>query len=350
MPQTGNTHPSSEQTAFQAEEPSGNAGLPGTPAPDTEHQNSSRPDLPAPPLFENIVGTEGDDLITGKNPPSLIEGLGGDDTLIGNGGDDTLLGGDGRDTLLGGAGDDVLAGGADIDWSEGGDGDDLILDGDGNGTAFGGTGNDTIDGGDPSDFNIASFMDLEGVSLLIDLGAGTATSTKGEVDTLININGVNASAGDDTIYGSDDDEFAVFGGFFHEGIAGVDGNDLIFSGGGRDIVTGGAGNDTIDGGDDRDTIFGDDGDDIMNGGADDSSNDGFLGGEGSDIFVFEGNFGRDSVSDFEQGVDLLDISYFGLTFADLQIDVTAFETEITIGDSTIRLQGIFDLTETDFIF
>ena len=68
----------------------------------------------------DIIGTEGDDVLTGTEGDDVICGLGGDDTIRGGDGDDTLLGGDGDDELIGGAGDDQL---------RGQDGDDSLFGG-----------------------------------------------------------------------------------------------------------------------------------------------------------------------------------------------------------------------------
>ena len=89
---------------------------------------------------------------------------------------------------------------------------------------------------------------------------------------------------------------------------------------------------------------------MLNGGANDDEGDQLSGGAGADTFVFEGSFGGDLVTDFELGVDLVDVSSFGLTFADLVIDDTSGSTVISIGDSTITLNGVVGVTEDDFIF
>ena len=70
---------------------------------------------------DNLVGTDGRDLIFGNN---------GKDTLIGGNGDDVLNGGNGKDTLIGGNGDDVLNGGNGKDTFiiSKGQGSDLIED------------------------------------------------------------------------------------------------------------------------------------------------------------------------------------------------------------------------------
>lgn len=76
-----------------------------------------------------IVGTEGDDVLTGGNGSNLIFGLGGKDTIHGNNAGDCLVGGDGddqlygenaKDFLLGGPGEDLLIGGEGKDYLDGG--------------------------------------------------------------------------------------------------------------------------------------------------------------------------------------------------------------------------------------
>jgi Ca2+-binding RTX toxin-like protein len=66
-----------------------------------------------------ILGTAGNDVLTGSPLADVICGLGGDDTIDGEGGDDTLIGGDGHDTLTGGPGTDCFVPGQ---------GDDTLTD------------------------------------------------------------------------------------------------------------------------------------------------------------------------------------------------------------------------------
>ncbi len=56
--------------------------------------------------FVNVVGSAGEDLITGNGAANRLEGGGDDDVLLGGGGDDTLIGGSRNDTLTGGRGRD----------------------------------------------------------------------------------------------------------------------------------------------------------------------------------------------------------------------------------------------------
>ena len=61
--------------------------------------------------FEEIDGTEFNDVIKGNNEANTLKGFDGNDRLNGLGGNDRLEGGKDRDVLDGGEGDDVLNGG-----------------------------------------------------------------------------------------------------------------------------------------------------------------------------------------------------------------------------------------------
>lgn len=113
---------------------------------------------------KTIVGTAGNDTLTGARlGDEITGGLGsdvmtgsvGDDRLLGDlenssttmeGGDDTIFAGGGTDKVAGGAGNDMLYGGAGMDQITGGDGDDLLFGGLGNDLLDGGTGNDELYG------------------------------------------------------------------------------------------------------------------------------------------------------------------------------------------------------------
>jgi len=121
----------------------GDSGDPGTP---TDPGNDSD--------YTTIVdGTAAGEQLLGTNGRDLIHGLGGNDTIFGFGGDDKFDGGDGDDYLSGGngsfsgSGNDILIGGAGVDTLVGEDGDDLLLGGAGNDKYIwqAGSGSDVID-------------------------------------------------------------------------------------------------------------------------------------------------------------------------------------------------------------
>ena len=86
------------------------------------------------------------------------------------------------------------------------------------------------------------------------------------------------------------------------------GDDALSGGSGRDSLFGGTGADTLDGGRGSDRLVGGSGDDELTGGR---GNDVLLGGAGADVFVFDPsrkNEGRDTIVDFELGVDKIGLS------------------------------------------
>lgn len=91
-----------------------------------------------------IVGTDGDDKLTGGSKADYIEGGAGNDTLRGQGGDDVLIAGDGNDQLYGGNGNDILVGGGGTNLLDGGNGNDLLISGSGVDVMTGGRGSDTF--------------------------------------------------------------------------------------------------------------------------------------------------------------------------------------------------------------
>lgn len=181
----------------------------------------------------------------------------GNDTLTGGAGNDTLRGNEGTDLLLGGDGDDALDGGADNDTLQGGAGSDFLQGDLGNDTLEGGTGNDALDGGD-----------------------GTDTLTGGDGNDLL-----QGGLGNDTLEGGDAND-QLYGG---------DGTDLLRdTGTGNDNLLGEAGNDTLWAGVGEDALDGGDGDDELHG---QTGNDALEGGQGMDRFLFEEDWGIDTVSD-----------------------------------------------------
>jgi hypothetical protein len=108
-------------------------------------------------LVATIVGTKGDDVITGTPADDVIYAKRGDDVIEGGGGNDVICGGPGADRITTLGGHDRIAGGAGADTIDAGDGrnrlrggfgSDTIRAGSGNDGIASGAGNDTVDAGD----------------------------------------------------------------------------------------------------------------------------------------------------------------------------------------------------------
>src|SRR5262249_36355841 len=146
---------------------------------------------------EHLVGTEGNDPLTGGIGNDLIEGLGGDDSLVG---------GNGHDRMFGGAGNDVLDGGNGIDAMAGGDGNDTY------------------------------FVDNQSDVVTENPGAGTDT-VQASINYQLGPNVENL-----VLQGVAD--LQGFGNGLANSLVGNNGNNLIDGGAGADLMSGGAGNDT----------------------------------------------------------------------------------------------------------
>jgi subtilisin family serine protease len=178
-----------------------------------------------PPV--ELIGTEGDDVLTGTNGADLISGLGGNDILQGLGGNDQISGGSGNDLISGGDGQDTLAGEAGNDNINGDRGDDVITGGDGRDDIFAGDGNDSVSGGAGVD------------RILGESGNDTLTG----------------DGGNDTLDGGEGAD-SVAGGKGQDRLFGGGGNDSLFGESEADNLTGGLGNDSLNGGAGNDTLIG----------------------------------------------------------------------------------------------
>ena len=327
--------------------------------------------------IENVTGSAHSDSIAGNAAANVLKGLDGDDNLFGLGGADTLEGGAGGDHLEGSAGADKLIGGAGndflvvdntdtvVDGGEGtadvvvadkstiatgfkfnvagtsvetvegntgndvingtgvtyalnilgGDGRDTLTGGDGNDTLLGGNGNDTLTGG-------AGFDQLVGGAGDDTLNAGPVTSALG--DFLL------GGIGNDTLNGAGN------GNLFGE-----EGNDKI-NAALNDFANGGAGNDVLIGSAGFQELEGEAGNDTLTGGA------------GNDFFDFLDGWGADRITDFQLGVDKLNMqNVTGLNvYADLAITDVAGGAQVAFGGNTILLSGLSAVlvTEDQFIF
>ena len=119
-------------------------------------------------------------------------------------------------------------------------------------------------------------------------------------------------------------------------IQGDENNNELYGGGGDDTLYGGAGDDTLVGGAGDDTLEGD---------------------VGNDTFVIATGDGSDTITDFTDGEDVIDLSAISdiSGFEDLVITTQGTDAVIDMtdhggGQITLSNVDVNDLDETDFIF
>jgi len=372
---------------------------------------------------DTLIGGAGADSIYGRYEGDGGPYIDGNNVLYGNGGDDLIYSSKGDDALFGGEGADTLRGGGGVDSLEGGDGDDflyidaddsIVLGGAGIDTvkvddfsagvdvnmsnqsverAIGGGGDDTFDGsgydaltdlimegGSGNDMLIGGAGDdmLIGVNTVSGSGDGTDVLIGGSgADTLyvdkndIDNDGVNAGAGADidkviveetyksvTIdVDSIDAEWVVGGG----GNDTIDATDkaapvTLQGGDGKDLLTGGSQGDVLDGGQGSDTLIGGSGSDELYGGA---GNDTLVGGDDADLFVMTAGMESETIVDFTQTEDVIDVEELQVNWNDLQLEFQPYGadgTQIDVSSFTgntgdiITIEGVApgDLGVGDF--
>lgn len=352
-------------------------------------------------------GTQGGDTIQTDfvGASQILIGLNGDDSLSSQG-DDILVGGQGDDTLVANAGDDTL---------NGGNGDDLFQGLSGGNEIDGGDGaNDTVQftaarsvftvvengeeititgvGGVNKITNVETFVFTDQTLSKADLIAppvdpvippsptagddilrGTALndtiSALGGDDTVNGLAGddlllggaggdnIKGNGGDDRIRGNGGDDTLkgnggadnIKGNGGADNIKGNGGGDVIKAGGGADTVKAGGGSDTIDGGGGADLLEGGGGADVITG---KGGNDTLTGNGGADVFQFRASDRNDTISDFRQGQDRIEILTGANAFAGLSIEQDGADVLIGFGVGQVRVvtdnAGAF--SEDDFIF
>ena len=209
-------------------------------------------------------------------------------------GDDTLFGTALNDTINALAGDDNVNGLA---------GDDVLIGGGGNDSITGGADDDRLRGNGGDDT-------LKG-------GGGN--------------DNIKGNGGADVIRGNGGNDVVRAGG----------GDDNVKGGGGNDLIMGGGGADRLNGGGGADTLKGNGGDDILKGNG------------GADVFQFRTNDRNDTILDFRQGQDKIQIQNGARSFDALRIEQDGADVLIEFGVAgKIRVvtdnAAAFD--ESDFIF
>jgi glucose/arabinose dehydrogenase len=193
-----------------------------------------------------------------SSPPTncTITGTSKGETLVGTSGPDHFCAGSGSDTIKGLGGNDIL---------KGEKGDDKL---------YGGEGNDVLDGGAHVNGDTANFSESLG-AVSVSLTNNTATGEGS--DTLVGVEKIIGSPGNDTLIGSVGND-NMSGGAGADTMNGMDGADTLIGQGGGDTVRGGAGNDSVIGSPGADNLFGDDGDDTVDSKDGTSGNDSLDGG------------------------------------------------------------------------
>ncbi|MGR3501851.1 calcium-binding protein [Pseudaestuariivita sp.] len=288
---------------------------------------------------DQLTGGAGEDVVYGGNGPDVVRLGAGDDIFNDNAqgaplGNDTVYGDDGADSIIGAGGDDAFYGNQGQDRILGGGGNDALFGGNGADALFGGNGADTIDG-----------------------GRGRDEAFLGNGSDVYRDNGQGGGAGRDTVYGGNGNDTIQGGGGADE-FNGGRGKDLIYGRNGADELNGNGGSDTIYAGNGADDVEGGFGRDrvFLGNGADtyedaDQSGPGgsdtITGGNGADTFIFDDETGADVITDFEIGVDTLELSLEaagGRSAAQVVSDlasVTGTGVEIDLGDgNTITLNGL----------
>ncbi|MEG4280503.1 SBBP repeat-containing protein [Microcoleus sp. MON1_C1] len=149
------------------------------------------------------------------------------------------------------------------------------------------------------------------------------------------------------IIGTDGDDFlagdrrnnTISGKQGNDSLSGFDGNDQMYGNLGNDCLEGSKGNDSLYGGKGNDTLLGGNGDDLLDGGL---GNNSLTGGKGVDRFLLAANSGIDTITDFEDGKDLLRLDS-GLTFSQLSLVTSSSAILIRLtatGEILATLNGV----------
>jgi Ca2+-binding RTX toxin-like protein len=333
-----------------------------------------------------VLGTNGSDLIVDTDDGNIIfgdpytegnfHGFPGNGAILssGSGGDDVIDGRDGIDYIVGDAavmtgnargGDDCLIGGDGGEFGEEGSFETLIGDADNTMSVNARGGNDRLDGRDGVDYLVGDSFEM-------------LDSTRGGNDHLI------GGADTDFLYGDADGLMVDSARGGHDLLEGRSGDDEISGDSGWVGMSDNArgGNDRLDGGSGDDLLVGDGailagnavcGDDVLIGGV---GNDRLYGDAnpamsdltnvrlGEDRFVFANGCGLDTIFDFGNGQDVIDVRGFhgidrfsqirahaGQADTDVVVDLGAAAGH-TAGINVLTLAGfaLSDLNARDFLF
>jgi Ca2+-binding RTX toxin-like protein len=316
---------------------------------------------------DKLYGNEGNDIIYGGEGNDIIDGGLNDDLLIGGIGSDEISGGlgndkiyatskgsksnetdiyEGENTLRGNEGNDVIYGGINKDYIYGGSGADNLYGKEGDDHIEGNEGNDSISGGEGNDIIYGG----EGNDHIM----GIISYYNSLDDTYIELedqDDIHGGAGDDVIIDGLGDTITY----------GDAGNDTIKTGRGDDIIYGGSENDKLYGESGYDKLYGESGSDSLYGGKGSDQlyggegNDYLEGGEGEDKYIFNLNFGQDTLYDYDEKLENIDTIVFGEgileTMVALRRDIYDLIVEIKNSTDKIVIKNYFksDYSKIEYI-
>lgn len=285
----------------------------------------------------HLIFGDGDALFRDGVAGETLSGNSQDNIILGAGGDDTLRGGNGEDSLKGGIGADILIDQGDNDILIGNAGDDRLNGGTGADMMRGGTGDDIYTVDNVGDIVCERFGEgLDRINTTVDF------TNPGHVEFLV----VSSTSQGLNLNGSQ----------FRDQISGANKisiGDVINGRAGNDLIVGKVEDDLLFGGEGNDRLFGNSGNDTFNGGV---GNDVMTGQQGNDRYEFFSSDGRDTITDFTTGEDILAVGQFFANLGEVQAateDVSG-NARITFapGGNFLTLLGVTEaqLSSSDFDF
>ncbi len=348
------------------------------------------------PLPQTVIGTAGNDVLTGGRGDDTLTGLAGNDTLQGGAGNDLLDGGTGTDTMQGGTGNDIyvldvagdvvtelanagtdtvqssitatlganvehltLTGTANLNGTgnvldnilTGNSGTNVLTGGAGNDTYVVGAGDTVVEnaggGTDTVQSSVAWTLSLNVENLILTGTAninGTGSSANNVLVGNSGNNTLDSGSGNDTVGGGDGND-SLLGGSGNDTLLGGLGTDTLNAGSGNDFLNGGDGTDTLDGGSGDDQLLGGAGNDTLTGGsgadqfAGGTGNETLTGGSGNDLYNFSRGDGQDTIIDSDPFPGNQDRALFGATInpLDLVISRQANDLRLAIHGSSDQI-------------
>ena len=298
--------------------------------------------------FENVIGSHYHDSLWGSGSANDLYGRGGNDSLYGRAGDDRLFGEEGNDRLTGSEGADQLYGGEGVDTA------------------------------------VYWYSDE---AVTVNLMDGTGQGGHAEGDRIVDVENIWGSNHADLLFG-DNGPNRLYGFAGNNDVQGNGGDDVLVSGTGADRLDGGSGMDTVsynrsaegvtvnlregivEGGDaegdvivDVENIEGSDHDDMLVGNNEANrlygsfGNNTLEGGAGADRFIFDFISNNETILDFTDNEDLIDLTVFWNISGFDDLTITSDSDGVTIDlrayrGGTILLEDfdIANLDASDFIF